>query len=111
MDNRSSPSRYTTQPDPGAFSDSSARHTRGPISIHRQVGECTISGFHHLTEAGKDRPAIAYVISRQDAALYAAAPDLLELLQRASEADSPSPDVRTSWWEKRDAALAKAVRS
>jgi len=43
-----------------------------------------------------------------NARLIAAAPELLDLLERASEADSPNEDIRTAWWEERAALIAKA---
>lgn len=43
------------------------------------------------------------------ACLIAAAPEMADLLRRASEADSPNDDVRTMWWEERAAVLAKAT--
>lgn len=45
----------------------------------------------------------------QRKALEAAAPDLLDLLMRASEADSPNIDVRTAWWERRDVVMRRAL--
>jgi len=55
------------------------KHTPGPLDgSHCQQVPCTISGFYHIVEVGKDRPAIAYVCNKGDAHLYAAAPDLFE---------------------------------
>ncbi len=90
--------------------------TPGPIAVHRQAGECAISGFHHLTEAGKDRPAIAYVISREDARLFAAASEMFAALVAAKQA--LWIEARSGWaladfknWavvQQIDAALDKA---
>jgi hypothetical protein len=43
-----------------------------------------------------------------NATLIAAAPDLLDLLKRAAEADSNNEDTRTAWLDERDAVIAKA---
>ena len=56
-------------------------HTKGPLAVHHQSTPCTISGFYHVTEVGKERPAVAYVHSRDDALFYAAAPDMYEALK------------------------------
>jgi len=46
-----------------------------------------------------------------NARLISAAPELLELIERAHEADCPDEDIRTAWWEARAAAIAKATGS
>lgn len=77
MTNSTSP---TPHPEKAPFPDGS--FTPGPLEIHRQESACTISGFYHVREAGKDRPAVAYVSRREDAVLYAAASDMFEALRQ-----------------------------
>ena len=104
-----------------------AKHTPGPWRVEGGTtliwGDCNpddttsyglgypIAECRHTPAASWSRGPSKYEEAEANARLISAAPELLELIERAHEADCPDEDIRTAWWEARAAAIAKATGS
>jgi len=91
-----------------------AKHTPGPWEWkdddREQFGHYRLHPGVLATESSDGTPW-GDKIDQANARLISAAPELLELIERAHEADCPDEDIRTAWWEARAAAIAKATGS
>jgi hypothetical protein len=83
-----------------------SEYTLGPLAIVGKIKGCHISGFTTIGR-GKKEPPTAYVANPYDAALYAAAPDLLQAVKDCLGEMSHNGDSREVR-ERAGAAIAKA---
>lgn len=77
-------------------------HTQGPFTILQVGKRCEVGGFYAILPP--DAPPTAYVANRDDARLYAAAPELLAALKLLSDNAITTKDV----WQTVEAVIAKA---